>query len=87
MVAVWPARPLSQHATISRGLAGWRAVSRLTAAGDSKTFLCLKCIGWWAVPSCQELVELINRRRPMGTPILKHLDLPRLMVGDEGFQK
>jgi hypothetical protein len=31
----------------------------------------------------RELIELINRRRPMGTPILKHLDLPRLMVGDE----
>ena len=35
----------------------------------------------------QELVELINRRRPMGTPILKHVPLPRLMVGDKGFSE
>ncbi|KAI7846434.1 hypothetical protein COHA_000046 [Chlorella ohadii] len=35
----------------------------------------------------KELIELINRRRPMGTPVLKHLDLPRLMVGDESLSE
>lgn len=80
-----------QVAVFLRQRAGSFSVSVAAGTADGQLLICLPDMMRSFKPSNnvppQELIELINRRRPMGTPVLKHLELPHLMVGDESFSE